>query len=205
MRKALLSLGLRYFSDKLTLHEQAAITYGDPMAGERTKALGGWGCLPEDRTQVFCNKGDGVCTGAFSISGAHLSYTSNGDIGKGAAFATQIVNGNKMGGNPGGECKYGISINDIPKGEGGGAKAGGGGTKGKGMPGKGTGAPKGAGPKGGGMGGAPAKGSGDSPPAVPPAEAPAAEASPIGSSSVAGPEATGSMPGMEGMEGMRRK
>ncbi|KAF2423503.1 cutinase, partial [Tothia fuscella] len=66
----------------------AACTYGDPMAGERTKALGGWGCMPEARTQVNCAKGDGVCTGAFSISAAHLSYTGDGSIAKCVNFVS---------------------------------------------------------------------------------------------------------------------
>jgi hypothetical protein len=92
---------------------QGAITYGDPMAGERTKMLGGWGCLPESRTRIFCNKGDGVCDGAFSISTAHMSYTSNGDIGKGVSFAAQIVNSGKLAGNTDGQCHYGISIGDM--------------------------------------------------------------------------------------------
>ncbi|KAF2397744.1 cutinase-domain-containing protein [Trichodelitschia bisporula] len=85
----------------------AAITYGDPMAGPTTKMIGGtWGCLPESRSRVFCNKGDGVCTGQFSISAAHLSYTGNGDINKGAAFAAEIVSKGQLGASPEG-CKYG--------------------------------------------------------------------------------------------------
>jgi hypothetical protein len=77
------------------------------MAGPTTKMIGGgWGCLPEERAKVFCNKGDGVCTGQFSISGAHMSYTSNGDIGKGAAFAAEVISKGALGATPGG-CKYG--------------------------------------------------------------------------------------------------
>lgn len=167
-----------------------AITYGDPMAGERTKPLGGWGCLPEDRTKVFCNSGDGVCTGSFSISGAHLSYTTNGDIAKGAAFAVQVINGGSLKGVEG-ECKYGISAADLPKGAGGAPKGSGGG-----LP-KGSGSPKGI-PKSKGMGGL--KGSGGSgessaaPPAAaePPAEPPAEPTAAAG----------GGMADMPGMSGM---
>ncbi|TID17947.1 cutinase-domain-containing protein [Venturia nashicola] len=107
-----------------------ALTYGDPLAGERTKAFGGWGCLPDTRAKVFCNAGDGVCGGAFSISAAHLSYTTNGDIAKGAAFAVQIINEGKL--EPvQGQCKYafsaagmrgtggsGGSLKGVPKGKG---------------------------------------------------------------------------------------
>ncbi|QDS77557.1 hypothetical protein FKW77_001236 [Venturia effusa] len=85
----------------------AAITYGDPI--HFSKALGGWGCLPEARTKVFCNTGDGVCGGAFAISMAHLSYTTNGDIAKGAAFALQFINDGNIKGGEGG-CKYGSSM-----------------------------------------------------------------------------------------------
>jgi hypothetical protein len=139
---------------------KAAITYGDPMAGERTKALGGWGCLPESRTQVNCAKGDGVCTGAFSISVAHLSYTADGSINKGVNFAATIINGGKLGGNPDGACKYGINISDL-KGVGG-APPGAGGAPPK--SGGGGGAPKGKGNPKGGAGGIPTGGGISAPP-----------------------------------------
>jgi len=63
----------------------AAVTFGDPLK----VAVGKypvWGKLPDSRAKLFCNSGDGVCGGAFSISAAHLSYTSNGDIGKAVEF-----------------------------------------------------------------------------------------------------------------------
>jgi hypothetical protein len=181
------------------------------MAGERTKALGGWGCLPEARTQVNCNKGDGVCTGAFSISMAHLSYTADGSINKGVNFAAQIISGGKLDGNPGGTCKYAFSIADIPRPDG--AAAGGapsaGGAKGspKGAPkGKGTGSvPKGSGPPAGGSG-EPAAASSPAPAESSPAEsspvtpAPAEESTPEPSAETPAPMA--GMAGHEGMEGM---
>jgi hypothetical protein len=61
---------------------------------------------------VFCNSGDGVCTGAFAISVAHLSYTTNGDIGKAVSFVQRLIKENKSGG---GECKY-SSFTGRPKG-----------------------------------------------------------------------------------------
>jgi hypothetical protein len=199
------------------------------MAGERTKMLGGWGCLPESRTQVNCNKGDGVCTGAFSISMAHLSYTADGSIAKGVNFAAQIINGGKLEGNPDGACKYGINIGDI-KGAGGapGAPGAGGAPATGGSPkGKGGGMPKGAGgvPKGTASApssppapkGTPKEEEAPSAPAatpatespaeapaaeVPAAEAPAAEAP---AAQTTTPEAEPASPAhsMEGMDGMR--
>lgn len=174
------------------------------MAGERTKALGGWGCLPEDRTKVFCNSGDGVCTGAFSISGAHLSYTTNGDIAKGAAFAAQVISGGAIKGVEG-ECKYG---NSGFKGAGG---AGGASAKGSGGGGtKGTAGAKGAGGSGGGLKGVPkgkGKGTGGTgessaaPPAAaePAPAAPAAEAAPPAAEDAAAGRYIVDMVGMPGM------
>jgi hypothetical protein len=83
------------------------------MAGATTKLIGGsWGCLPEERAKIFCNQGDGVCGGAFSISGAHLSYTSNGDINKGVEFAMKIINGGKLG-PPTDGCKFSPSASEL--------------------------------------------------------------------------------------------
>jgi len=68
----------------------AAVTFGDPLK----VAVGKypvWGKLPDARAKLFCNSGDGVCGGAFSISAAHLSYTSNGDIGKAVDFITGAI------------------------------------------------------------------------------------------------------------------
>jgi hypothetical protein len=184
------------------------------MAGERTKALGGWGCLPEARTQVNCNKGDGVCTGAFSISVAHLSYTADGSINKGVNFAAQVINGGKLEGNPDGACKYGLNIADLPRPEGGAS----GGAKGspKGSPkGKGTGsAPKGSGPPAGGASSpAPAESASATPA---PAESSSATPAPTEASTPrssaetpaetpaesAAPAPMAGMAGHEGMEGM---
>jgi cutinase len=162
----------------------AAITYGDPMAGERTKMLGGWGCLPESRALVNCAKGDGVCTGAFSISAAHMSYTGDGSIAKGVNFAAQIINGGKLEGNPGGECKYGISAADLQNMKGAGGTGGAPGTGGSAPPTSSKGSPKGKGK--GGSGGMPKGGSGMSPPPAAASPAPA----PVASSE------------HEGMEGM---
>lgn len=69
----------------------AAVTYGDPLKNYQQFGPGTWGSLPAERTLVFCNQGDGVCGGAFSISAAHLSYTSNGDIAKGVSFVVKTL------------------------------------------------------------------------------------------------------------------
>jgi hypothetical protein len=108
---------------------------------------GTWGSLPTDRTLVFCNDGDGVCGGAFSISAAHLSYTSNGAIAKGVDFIAKTVEA--LGAEPlkgappsAGANTGAIPSGGIPKGEAGGASKGAGGVKGKGGKG-GSGIPKG--------------------------------------------------------------
>lgn len=130
------------------------MTYGDPLKNFAF-GPGTWGSLPKNRTMIFCNAGDGVCKGAFSISGAHLSYTSNGDIKKGVEFVSRTISafGNDplkaapppppearpsgaKGSGRGGAPKSG----GFPKG-GGPAKAGGA-AKGGGFP-KGGGLPKG--------------------------------------------------------------
>jgi hypothetical protein len=66
------------------------VTYGDPLKNYNF-GPGTWGSLPKERTLIFCNQGDGVCGGAFSISAAHLSYTSNGDIRKGVDFVAKTI------------------------------------------------------------------------------------------------------------------
>jgi cutinase len=52
-----------------------------------------WGSLPPSRAKVFCNSGDGVCGGAFSISAAHMAYGANGDVGKAVSFIAQQMGG----------------------------------------------------------------------------------------------------------------
>ncbi|KAI6840773.1 hypothetical protein KC367_g4254 [Hortaea werneckii] len=59
----------------------AVVLYGDPLYGQSV------GDLPDSKLKEFCASGDGVCeTGTFSISAAHLSYTSGSDISEGAEF-----------------------------------------------------------------------------------------------------------------------
>jgi cutinase len=47
--------------------------------------------MPKEKAKIFCNAGDGVCNAAFSISAAHLSYTTNGDIGKAVDFIASVL------------------------------------------------------------------------------------------------------------------
>jgi len=64
----------------------AAVLYGDP---EDVQAVGK---LPSSKVKEFCAKGDSVCEdGSGSVSSAHMSYTSNGDIPKGAKFIIQHI------------------------------------------------------------------------------------------------------------------
>jgi len=124
----------------------AAITFGDPMKWAISVPGFGWGTLPKERALLFCNSGDGVCGGAFSISMAHLSYTSNGDVQKGTDFVSQIVNGGRVGASAS-EASTAAGPNSVLGGKGKGA--GGMGATGMGATGKGAGG-KGAGGKGAG-------------------------------------------------------
>ena len=159
---------------------KAAVTFGAPLKNYQQFGPGTWGSLPSDRTLVFCNSGDGVCGGAFSISAAHLSYTSNGDIAKGVAFVSKMVDALGSKALEAAPPPAGANTGAYPAGAGGAPGAGGpppkgGAPKGAGgAPSKGGAPPKGGagGPKAGG--GMPKGGSG--PPAAPPAaEAPASD------------------------------
>lgn len=46
----------------------AAVVYGDPSR----QAAGG---LDESKVKSYCVSGDGVCSGTFAITAAHLAYT----------------------------------------------------------------------------------------------------------------------------------
>jgi len=153
----------------------AAVTFGDPLKNYQQFGPGTWGSLPPERTLVFCNQGDGVCGGAFSISAAHLSYTSNGDIAKGVAFVAKQIEAlgpgplkaapPPPGANTGAIPAKGAGGAAAPKGSGGAAPKGSGGAAPKGS--GGAGASKGV-PKGGSSGPPPAA----SPPAASPPEVP---------------------------------
>jgi hypothetical protein len=87
---SILKQKLIIYDDTDNQNLQAAVTYGDPLKNYGF-GPGTWGSLPKERTLIFCNSGDGVCGGAFSISAAHLSYTSNGDIKKGVDFVAKTL------------------------------------------------------------------------------------------------------------------
>ncbi|KAL1586510.1 hypothetical protein WHR41_05288 [Cladosporium halotolerans] len=73
----------------------AAVVYGDPSR----QAAGG---LDASKVKDYCVSGDGVCSGTFAITAAHLAYTSNGDTEDGAKFIiskTQGGSGTSSGGS----------------------------------------------------------------------------------------------------------
>jgi cutinase len=51
----------------------AAVVYGDPSR----QAAGG---LDESKVKSYCVSGDGVCSGTFAITAAHLAYTRFVDV-----------------------------------------------------------------------------------------------------------------------------
>jgi len=59
------------------------LLFGDPMNGADNKGIS------SDRIKTICDPGDGVCSGKFKISGAHLSYADNADAG--LKWAQQII------------------------------------------------------------------------------------------------------------------
>lgn len=61
------------------------MTFGDPF---QKQAFTG---VDANKVKIFCAEGDQVCAGAFSITPAHLSYTSSGDTLKGAQFIAGLA------------------------------------------------------------------------------------------------------------------
>jgi len=59
--------------------------FGDPFNGASVKGI------DQKRVKTWCSNSDGVCKGQFSISAAHMSYTSNGDVTKAAAWIKEIA------------------------------------------------------------------------------------------------------------------
>lgn len=66
---------------RLTLIDfQGVVVFGDPFNGASIKGF------PKDGIKTFCNAGDGVCSGKFSITAAHLSYTVGPQIREAATW-----------------------------------------------------------------------------------------------------------------------
>jgi len=59
------------------------LLFGDPMNGADNKGIS------SDRIKTICDAGDGVCSGKFKISGAHLSYATT--VEDGLKWAQQII------------------------------------------------------------------------------------------------------------------
>jgi cutinase len=48
--------------------------------------------LAQEKSKVFCNQGDGVCSGALNVNAAHMSYSSGGGkLKEGADWLVQRV------------------------------------------------------------------------------------------------------------------
>lgn len=61
------------------------LAFGDPFNGAPIKGY------PSEKIKTFCQDSDGVCQGKFAISGGHMAYLSNGDVGEAIKFAHQVV------------------------------------------------------------------------------------------------------------------
>jgi len=59
--------GIAYASPSAKAKVKGVVTFGDPFNGAPIKGYKG-------PIAIFCNHGDGVCTGNFELAGSHLSY-----------------------------------------------------------------------------------------------------------------------------------
>jgi len=66
--------GLAYADEASKSHVKGIVTFGDPFNGSPVK---GW----NGPIKIFCNSGDGVCTGNFELAASHLSYGMDSSAG----------------------------------------------------------------------------------------------------------------------------
>jgi len=59
--------GVAYADDSAKSHVKGVVTFGDPFNGAPIKGYNG-------PIAIFCNRGDGVCSGNFELAPSHLSY-----------------------------------------------------------------------------------------------------------------------------------
>lgn len=65
---------------------QGVVTFGDPFNGAPIKGYNG-------PIAIFCNSGDGVCTGNFELAGSHLSYGVDGSAGQAQKKLLEMARG----------------------------------------------------------------------------------------------------------------
>jgi hypothetical protein len=63
--------GLARADESARARVKGVITFGDPFNGAPIKGYDG-------PIAIYCNRGDGVCTGNFELAGGHLSYGGDG-------------------------------------------------------------------------------------------------------------------------------
>jgi len=90
--------GLAYADPEAKSHVKGIVTFGDPFNGSTVK---GW----SGPISVFCNTGDGVCSGNFELAGSHLSYGMDTSAGLGQKALLNMAGGGGgglLGGGGGG-------------------------------------------------------------------------------------------------------
>lgn len=109
--KALVKVRIRYGcidSPEVTDScSQGVVTFGDPFNGAPIKGYSG-------PIAIFCNKGDGVCTGNFELATSHLSYGMDTSAGLGQKKLLEFAA--KVGGSGGGAASFPAPKGGSPKG-----------------------------------------------------------------------------------------
>ncbi|KAF2667083.1 cutinase-domain-containing protein [Microthyrium microscopicum] len=72
-------IAVAYANETARKQVKGILVYGDPFNGAKVK---GW----DGPIKTFCRESDAVCTGAFKIGTAHLSYSLSSDVTNGLAW-----------------------------------------------------------------------------------------------------------------------
>jgi len=72
-----------YSKEDVRAKIKGVVVFGDPFNGASLKGF------PQDTVKTFCSAADGVCSGKFSITAAHLAYASGPSISQAASWMNQ--------------------------------------------------------------------------------------------------------------------
>jgi len=93
--------GIAYAEQKAKDHVKGVVTFGDPFNGAPIKGYNG-------PIAIFCNKGDGVCTGNFELAPSHISYGFDTSAGLGQKKLFEMAAQASRGGSGGGGSSGGL-------------------------------------------------------------------------------------------------